>query len=118
MRACYKMLTAKDNDRPNFTYTSSTMFNHPNRRVLTYCILAIAATFSGTSWISNNPAFAQTPASDSSDQRMQWWREARFGMFIHWGLYAVAAGEYQGKPIKGIGEWIMTRANIPRDEYE
>jgi alpha-L-fucosidase len=56
--------------------------------------------------------------SDPTDARMDWWRDARFGMFIHWGVYAVPAGEYQGKQIKGIGEWIMSRANIPRDEYE
>ena len=52
------------------------------------------------------------------DARMRWWREARFGMFIHWGLYAVPAGEYQGKRGKDIGEWIMSWANIPRAEYE
>lgn len=52
------------------------------------------------------------------DQRMQWWRDARFGMFIHWGLYAVPAGEYQGQRSKDIGEWIMSWANIPRSDYE
>ena len=49
---------------------------------------------------------------------MQWWREARFGMFIHWGLYAIPAGSWKGKPSAGIGEWIMDAANIPVDEYE
>jgi hypothetical protein len=49
---------------------------------------------------------------------MRWWREARFGMFIHWGLYAVPAGEYNGQRSKRIGEWIMDWANIPRAEYE
>ena len=52
------------------------------------------------------------------DQRMRWWREARFGMFIHWGLYAVPAGEYNGKRSDRIGEWIMEWANIPRADYE
>jgi len=52
------------------------------------------------------------------DERMQWWREARFGMFIHWGLYAVPAGEWKGKKIGGIGEWIMESADIPVAEYE
>jgi alpha-L-fucosidase len=52
------------------------------------------------------------------DARMQWWREARFGMFIHWGLYAVPAGEWKGQRSKEIGEWIMSWANIPRAEYE
>ncbi len=52
------------------------------------------------------------------DRRMAWFREARFGMFIHWGLYAVPAGTWKGEQIPGIGEWIMNRARIPVAEYE
>ena len=52
------------------------------------------------------------------DQRMDWWRESKFGMFIHWGLYAVPAGQWKGKEIGGIGEWIMNKAQIPVSEYE
>ena len=52
------------------------------------------------------------------DKRMQWWQEARFGMFIHWGVYAVPAGEWKGKTIGRIGEWIMDHAQIPVEEYE
>ena len=49
---------------------------------------------------------------------MHWWRQARFGMFIHWGLYSIPAGQWKGKQIKGIGEWIMNTAHIPVAEYE
>lgn len=49
---------------------------------------------------------------------MQWFREAKFGLFIHWGLYAIPAGEWKGQPIPGIGEWIMNHAKIPVKEYE
>ncbi len=56
--------------------------------------------------------------ADDKDARMAWWRDARFGMFVHWGLYAVPAGEYKGHRSKEIGEWIMSWANIPRAEYE
>ena len=52
------------------------------------------------------------------DARMQWWRDARFGMFIHWGVYAVAGGEWKGKEVKTAGEWIMNKADIPVAEYE
>ena len=52
------------------------------------------------------------------DSRMEWWREARFGMFVHWGLYAQAAGEWEGEKIPWIGEWIMARAQIPVKAYE
>lgn len=52
------------------------------------------------------------------DARMEWWRNAGFGMFIHWGPYAVPAGVYDGEEITGIGEWIMNSAQIPIGEYE
>ena len=52
------------------------------------------------------------------DARMQWWRDARFGMFIHWGVYAVPAGVYQGKEIAGPSEWILKNAKIPMTEYQ
>ena len=54
----------------------------------------------------------------SKDDRMDWWRNDRFGMFIHWGLYAVPAGQWKGEKVPGIGEWIMERAKIPVSEYE
>ena len=49
----------------------------------------------------------------TKDERMKWWREARFGMFIHWGVYSVPAGSWNGRQIGGLGEWIMNRAKIP-----
>ncbi|MBI3569066.1 MAG: alpha-L-fucosidase [Gemmatimonadetes bacterium] len=48
-------------------------------------------------------------------ERMAWWREARFGMFVHWGLYSILAGEWEGKT--DYGEWIRNNAKIPIDEY-
>lgn len=50
------------------------------------------------------------------DARMEWWREARFGMFIHWGLYAIPAGEWNGQT--NHAEWIRTTAQIPLEEYD
>ena len=58
----------------------------------------------------------ETP--EQRDARMKWWRRARFGMFIHWGVYSVPAGTYKGKQIPGIGEWIMNRGKIPVAEYK
>jgi alpha-L-fucosidase len=62
----------------------------------------------------------ETPAPKDPvrEKRLEWWREARFGMMIHWGLYAIPAGEWNGKPVAGIGEWIMNRAKIPVATYE
>ena len=57
-----------------------------------------------------------SPGTPGQEARMDWWREARFGMFIHWGLYAVPAGEWKGKT--GYGEWIRTSAEIPLEVYD
>ena len=48
----------------------------------------------------------------------KWWQDAKFGMFIHWGLYSDLAGEWQGQRTKSIGEWIMKHLDIPITEYE
>ena len=54
----------------------------------------------------------------TKNQRMQWWREARFGLFIHWGVYSVPAGSWDGRQIGGLGEWIMNQAKIPVADYQ
>ena len=62
-------------------------------------------------------AFAAEDDKAWQEARMQWWSEARFGLFIHWGIYSVPAGTYKGKQIGGGGEWIMNSAKIPVAEY-
>jgi alpha-L-fucosidase len=59
-------------------------------------------------------------ANKDKDERMQWWREAKFGMFIHWGLYSILAGEWDGKEVTSFSsaEWIMDALKIPVSEYE
>src|SRR5882724_6308227 len=74
---------------------------------LTVAMLALAATVCSAE---------ETKAQ--RDARMTWWREAKFGMFIHWGVYSVPAGYYNGKPVHGIGEWIMNSGKIPMAEYQ
>ena len=67
---------------------------------------------------SRGPAVVpSTETKEQRDARMKWWREAKFGMFIHWGIYSVPAGVYNGQPIGGLGEWIQNRARIPSAEY-
>jgi len=60
--------------------------------------------------------FLETKADH--DRRMAWFREARFGMFIHWGLYAVPGGTWKGKDVPGAAEWLMYSAQIPVADYE
>ena len=49
--------------------------------------------------------------SEQTDARMAWWREAKFGMFIHWGLYSIPAGKWADKT--NDGEWIMLKQRKP-----
>jgi alpha-L-fucosidase len=63
-------------------------------------------------------AIQDTETAAQRDARMNWWREARFGMFIHWGLYSIPAGTWNGKQVSGIGEWIMNRGSIPVADYK
>src|SRR5271169_1168684 len=58
----------------------------------------------------------ETPAQH--DARMNWWRQARFGMFIHWGVYSVPAGTCNATRVPGLGEWIMNDAKIPMTAYQ
>ena len=63
-------------------------------------------------------ALWQREYGPTHDQRMKWWREARFGMFIHWGVYSVPAGIWNGKRVTNSGaEWIMNRGRIPVADY-
>ncbi|HYJ46720.1 MAG TPA: alpha-L-fucosidase [Pyrinomonadaceae bacterium] len=92
-------------------------------KLLTALLLSAVGFF-----VHASSTFAQTKktaalASSSSaekerDRRLEWFRDARFGLMIHWGLYSVPAGEWKGKLIPGLGEWIMNRARIPVTEYE
>ncbi|WP_443938408.1 alpha-L-fucosidase [Pedobacter sp. MW01-1-1] len=55
----------------------------------------------------------------AQDKKMEWWREAKFGMFIHWGVYAQLAGTYEGHQQKtGASEWIMNIMKIPVNKYQ
>ena len=52
------------------------------------------------------------------DTKQPWFKDAKFGLFIHWGLYSILAGEYQGRKTEHIAEWIMNHLDIPVGEYE
>jgi len=87
--------------------------------------IAVAA---GASIILSGSAVADQPIANvqeagvkdtgsESIARKQWWKDARFGMFIHWGIYSVPAGVHNGKEIPWLGEWIMNKGQIPVAEY-
>ena len=74
--------------------------------------------------VLQNYGFSQIGAyhNETSEQkvnRMQWYTDAKFGMFIHWGAYSVLDGEYKGEKQKGaLGEHIMQNLHIPIDDYK
>jgi alpha-L-fucosidase len=75
-------------------------------------VLAVTLLLTGVA----SAILAQRETQTEHDARMQWWREARFGLFLHWGLYSIPAGEW-GRKIDH-AEWIRTTAQIPLAEYE
>ncbi|MBP7935157.1 MAG: alpha-L-fucosidase [Phycisphaerae bacterium] len=59
--------------------------------------------------------------SAERDQRMAWWRKARFGMFIHWGLYAIPAGEWKGERLDNPAHcttWTRHFLSIPTADWD
>lgn len=57
--------------------------------------------------------------SKANDPKMNWWKEARFGMFIHWGLYSIPAGEWKGNKTPSVNaEWILNDLQIPVADYK
>jgi alpha-L-fucosidase len=75
-------------------------------------IVALAALL-----LSISSAAGESPAE--RDARMQWWREARLGMFVHWGLYSGLAGTWDGKLVAKSGgmEWIQQRVKADTETY-
>src|SRR6185503_6211256 len=71
----------------------------------------------GLSWLTLAATGCAQEDQAAHDARMRWWREARFGLFVHWGLYAIPAGEGKDGSHEH-GEWIRTTARIPLAEYE
>lgn len=58
-----------------------------------------------------------TASMKTVEQRIEWWRNARFGMFVHWGIYSLPAGEWKGKLVSGYAEHLMRKEKITRADY-
>jgi alpha-L-fucosidase len=76
--------------------------------ILAYFCIANAQPQDGKNYLNESRA--------QYEARMDWWSQARFGMFIHWGLYSIPAGEWKGST--NHAEWIRTTAQIPLTEYD
>ena len=84
------------------------------RHILTVVTALLIANASSRA-ADTSPVPWETP--QQHDARMQWFRDAKFGMFIHWGLYSQLAGEWQNKTVTGGAEWIQSILAIPSSQY-
>src|SRR5437763_5148269 len=84
------------------------------KRALVSLMIAAALVAAGAAQAPQAPK-APDPAKE---KRLEWFRDVKYGMFIHWGLYAIPAGEWHGKRCLGLGEWLMNRCQVPVKEYE
>jgi alpha-L-fucosidase len=82
--------------------------------IITAALLASAAFVVSWPRACRAQAAAETP--EQKAERMKWFREARFGMFIHWGVYSVPAGEWNGN--KNYAEWFLEETHMPVSQYE
>ncbi len=78
------------------------------------CLVLAVSSFAQTA----TPSTSDTESPAAKEARLAWFKEAKFGLFIHWGLYSIPAGYWKGERSPGIGEWIMNRMKIPVTEYE
>ncbi len=80
------------------------------------CVVVGLLAF-GAGMVDSSSAALPGETQQQIDARMKWWRDARFGMFIHWGLYSIPAGEWNSKPVSGLSSYIQKKAPIPESEY-
>ena len=87
------------------------------RRIL-LPILMLARTAMGADEPVRSPApESLVPTVAERDGRLGWWRDARFGMFVHWGVYSTLGGTWKGQAVKGYGEHIQRVLKIPIADY-
>jgi alpha-L-fucosidase len=89
------------------------------------CATASTGTEEGATPANNEPPAQQgddlawwRQSQETRDQRLGWWRDARFGMFVHFGVYSSLGGVWQGQPYKPYAEHIQRLAKIPGDIYK
>jgi alpha-L-fucosidase len=84
-------------------------------KILTPIVLCTALGLGLISLAGAEPVDPESPPA--KEKRLEWFRHDKFGLFIHWGLYAIPAGYWKGERSPGIGEWVMNRMKIPVTEY-
>ena len=86
--------------------------------LLTLATLAQANTVTSIDSAAQNRLATWQHMHDSKAEQLQQYMDMKFGMFIHWGAYANLGGQWQGKEVPGVTEWIMLKGKIPRATYK
>ncbi len=95
----------------------------PHMNIRHYLPIVLFAASFATASVEQTPAprpweegiSAEPPAQEEQEDRMQWWRDAKFGMFIHYGLYSGLGGEFKGRPSGA--EWSQRNLRLDSDTY-
>ena len=88
-------------------------------------VIAAINSFMKSSYIQEPLAEGQHPNEGAPfetkkhrDKRMKWWRDGKFGMFIHYGLFSGLAGEIQNRKFEGCVEWIQMFSGVDFETYK
>ena len=93
-----------------------TLLRKPNDMIIIVLLLIVTA---GLQAVEMDSAWSYAKeAPEQREVKMEWWNTARFGMFVHWGVYSVTGGEYKGKMPTNSAEWMMNKARIPIADYK
>ncbi|MGB1259143.1 MAG: alpha-L-fucosidase, partial [Akkermansiaceae bacterium] len=99
-------------------------FPQQKSRFIKLLLIILIWSASRTASYSQEPPALQIGSKESlqethaqRDARMKWWREARFGMFIHWGLYSVGGGKWNGQDSGSICSWMQSRLCVSPNDY-
>lgn len=79
-------------------------------------LMKVALVLSALYLLAPQPVVQAAESAAQHDQRMAWFRDARFGLFVHWGVYSVPAGEWHGQT--NYGEWFLEETKMPVSQYE
>lgn len=93
------------------------MFTTRLHRSLSPALVIALLLALAVSSVSQNAEPPYKPAPENLEAR-KWFQDARFGLFIHWGIYSVPGGEWKGHTTRSVGEWLMNTEKIPISEYE
>jgi len=106
----------KQNIMMNIPTQNRSSINIQTKHLSAYAVIAVSLIMTLSS-ASAQEATLKKESLEDYNTRMQWFADAQYGMFIHFGLYSQLGGVWNEKSVRGYAEWIQGKANIDREEY-